>query len=225
MAEQDPHFTYHAVVQVLSNGWLYDPSYGGEPFKTGVNFDETFDFPSQKFNNGSLKAKANQVVSDTFGDHTYALTTEEKCKHRVIPQPAPFDASNYPAFVKQQYQDFLERGDAEVDEAGLSYWVGQITNAGCGGDAACILDKRVDVVRSFFYEAMKDEPVWSQQGTAEFNQTFTYMCYIFLFRREPDEDGYNNWLGVMTQRGGGVTAQNELIRAFIVSDEYLNRFK
>jgi hypothetical protein len=45
-------------------------------------------------------------------------------------------------------------------------------------------------------------------------------------RREPDQAGYDNWLGVLNSYGFPTPAEgyNHLIRAFIVSPEYLQRF-
>ena len=49
------------------------------------------------------------------------------------------------AFVRQQYIDFLNR---EPDAAGLAFWTDQITS--CGGDAACVELKRINVSGAFF---------------------------------------------------------------------------
>src|SRR5882724_844242 len=60
--------------------------------------------------------------------------------------PNPMDDAR--AFVAQAYRDFLGR---EADPGGLDYWSSQIL--GCGVDALCIHNKRLDVSAAFFVEA------------------------------------------------------------------------
>lgn len=52
------------------------------------------------------------------------------------------DARN---FVRQHYHDFLNR---EPDPSGWDFWTGEITS--CGGNAACIEVKRINVSAAFF---------------------------------------------------------------------------
>jgi hypothetical protein len=56
---------------------------------------------------------------------------------------SPLDTTEY--FVRQQYLDFLGR---EPDEAGLTFWVGNIQR--CGNDANCVAAKRIDTSAAFF---------------------------------------------------------------------------
>lgn len=56
----------------------------------------------------------------------------------------------------------------------------------------------------------------------EFNTVFVFMEYLGYLRRNPDQDGYNHWLGKMNFYGNWVDAQ--MVRSFIVSPEYRNRF-
>ena len=51
---------------------------------------------------------------------------------------------------------------------------------------------------------------------------FVFMEYIGYLRRNPDQDGFNHWLGKLRQFGNFVDA--EMVRAFIVSPEYRARF-
>ena len=61
----------------------------------------------------------------------------------VAPTTNPIDDPTF--FVRQHYLDFLNR---EPDTAGLNFWVNQITS--CGGNAACIDQKRINVSAAFF---------------------------------------------------------------------------
>ena len=56
----------------------------------------------------------------------------------------------------------------------------------------------------------------------EFDDAFVFMEYIGYLRRNPDQDGFNFWLGKMKQYGNWVDAQ--MVLAFILSPEYRNRF-
>jgi hypothetical protein len=61
------------------------------------------------------------------------------------------------------------------------------------------------------------------------NKAFVLMQYFGYLRRNPDDapdsnfDGYNFWLGKLNEFNGNFV-QAEMVRAFIVSTEYLNRF-
>ena len=61
----------------------------------------------------------------------------------VAPLTNPIDNAGF--FVRQHYLDFLNR---EPDASGLAFWTNEITS--CGGDAACIERKRINVSPAFF---------------------------------------------------------------------------
>jgi hypothetical protein len=56
----------------------------------------------------------------------------------------------------------------------------------------------------------------------EFDTVFVFMEYIGYLRRNPDQDGYNHWLGKLRFFGNFV--DSEMVRSFIVSPEYRSRF-
>jgi uncharacterized delta-60 repeat protein len=56
----------------------------------------------------------------------------------------------------------------------------------------------------------------------EFNPAFVFAEYLGYLRRNPDQAGYDHWLGKLNFYGNFVDA--EMVRAFIVSDEYRRRF-
>ena len=64
----------------------------------------------------------------------------------------------------------------------------------------------------------------------EFNRAFVLMQYFGYLRRNPDDlpdnnlDGYNFWLGKLNQFNGNFVAA-EMVKAFISSGEYRNRFR
>ena len=63
----------------------------------------------------------------------------------------------------------------------------------------------------------------------EFNKAFVLMQYLGYLRRNPDDTpdtdfaGYNFWLGKLNQFNGNFV-NAEMVKAFIVSDEYRQRF-
>lgn len=55
-----------------------------------------------------------------------------------------------------------------------------------------------------------------------FNPAFVFVQYLGYLRRNPDQGGYDHWLGKLTFFGNFVDA--EMVRSFLVSDEYRGRF-
>jgi hypothetical protein len=81
--------------------------------------------------------------------------------------------------------------------------------------------KRAQVLRS-----VTDD---SHLRSAEFNRAFVLMQYFGYLRRNPDDapdtnfDGYNFWLNKLNQFNGNFV-NAEMVKAFIVSDEFRRRF-
>lgn len=81
--------------------------------------------------------------------------------------------------------------------------------------------KRASVVRSVAENANLTQ--------RDFNKAFVLMQYFGYLRRNPDQgpdtdfSGYNFWLGKLNQFNGDFI-QAEMVKAFIQSSEYLNRF-
>ena len=59
--------------------------------------------------------------------------------------------------------------------------------------------------------------------TREFNAAFVTMEYFGYLRRDPDTAGFNFWLGKLNSFGGDYV-QSEMVKAFISSSEYRQRF-
>ena len=74
---------------------------------------------------------------------------------------------------------------------------------------------RADVLRSI----AEDERFVS----AKRNEMFVMMEYFGYLRRDPDPSGYQFWLNKLNQFGGNFE-QAEMVKAFIVSAEYRQRF-
>ena len=57
----------------------------------------------------------------------------------------------------------------------------------------------------------------------KFNETFVMMEYFGYLQRDPDDSGYQFWLKKLNEFGGNFE-QAEMVKAFIVSGEYRDRF-
>jgi hypothetical protein len=58
---------------------------------------------------------------------------------------------------------------------------------------------------------------------SEFNKAFVLMQYFGYLRRDPDDAGFNLWLNKLNQFNGNFV-QAEMVKAFITSVEYRQRF-
>ena len=58
---------------------------------------------------------------------------------------------------------------------------------------------------------------------AELRTAFVLLQYHGYMRRDPDDAGYGFWLGKLNQFNGNYVAA-EMVKAFITSDEYQQRF-
>jgi hypothetical protein len=58
---------------------------------------------------------------------------------------------------------------------------------------------------------------------AKRNETFVMMEYMGYLRRDPDASGYSFWLNKLNEFDGNFE-QAEMVKAFIVSGEYRDRF-
>jgi hypothetical protein len=63
-----------------------------------------------------------------------------------------------------------------------------------------------------------------QFASAKRNEMFVMMEYFGYLRRDPDEAGYRFWLNKLNQHGGNFE-QAEMVKSFLVSGEYRDRFR
>jgi len=59
---------------------------------------------------------------------------------------------------------------------------------------------------------------------SKFNEAFVMMQYFGYLRRDPDESGYEFWLRKLNEFNGNFE-QAEMVRAFLISGEYRQRFR
>ena len=102
------------------------------------------------FMTDDVRTESNETFTLTLSAPTGALLGTVSTMVVTITDNDPTNGSNNPAddpqfFVRQHYLDFLNR---EPDQAGLAFWVDQITS--CGSDAACREVRRINVSAAFF---------------------------------------------------------------------------
>lgn len=98
-----------------------------------------------------------------------------------------------------------------------------ITEAGNPANRANVVFKIVDGTQTTTGGHLIFQTTYGEQFyKKEFDTAFVFMEYIGYLRRNPDQDGYNHWLGKLRAFGNFVDA--EMVRAFIVSPEYRSRF-
>jgi hypothetical protein len=72
-------------------------------------------------------------------------------------------------------------------------------------------------------EALRSIAENNRFADAKFNDSFVMMEYFGYLRRDPDSGGFAFWLDKLNQFGGNFE-QAEMVKAFIVSGEYRDRF-
>lgn len=123
---------------------------------------------------------------------------------------------------------WLERSDFRAAYDGLSnaaFVDTLIAHAGAGfnGDRAALVGGLGD---GSLTRAAVLRQIVENEGfvRAKFNQTFVMMQYFGYLRRDPDPGGYAFWLHKLDQFNGNFE-QAEMVKAFIVSGEYRDRFR
>jgi uncharacterized protein DUF4214 len=99
-------------------------------------------------------------------------------------------------------------------------------DSSCTGFAsgrACVLWKMVDGVNVISEgNVTYTTPFGKAYYDNSYNSVFVFIEYIAWLRRNPDQGGYDHWLGKLNFYGNFVDA--EMVRSFIVSPEYRDRF-
>jgi hypothetical protein len=96
-------------------------------------------------------------------------------------------------------------------------------NAGAPNAKASVVFKVVDGTTTLTGGALQFNTSYGQAFyNKEFDDTFVFMEYIGYLRRNPDQAGFDFWLGKLKQYGNWSDA--EMVLAFIRAPEYRNRF-
>ena len=126
--------------------------------------------------------------------------------------------------------DFVDRASFQSLYQGSSvagYYNTLIANTGVTPSEDLLNDFRNGKeTRGTFFRKIAEDPTFSAK---QFNSAFVLMQYFGYLRRNPtdapdsDFSGYNFWFGKLNQFGGNYQTA-EMVKAFIVSSEYRQRF-
>lgn len=115
------------------------------PAKRGVNAPVLFPFPLGQLKEFQINPTPAQVQDLKNGLYYVNVHTKNFPGGEIRGQLESHPIDDVTFFVRQHYLDFLNR---EPDDAGLAFWVGQIT--ACGTDPVCVKNRRAAVSAAFF---------------------------------------------------------------------------
>lgn len=150
------------------------------------------------------------------GDWQGKLNANKDAFALAFVQRAAFQAAFPSNMTAQQIVDKLDNNSGNVLTSSEKSALVAVLGATPADNA-----KRASVLRS-----VAENPALT---TRDFNKMFVLMQYFGYLRRNPDDapdgnfNGFNFWLNKLNQFNGDFI-QAEMVRAFIVSTEYLNRF-
>ena len=186
---------------------MYEAGFGNLPNKPVPVRREDFMPDTRTIGNGVVVGAPNWQDTLNNNKNAFALT---------FVQRAAFQAA-FPANMTAQ--QFVDKLDANA---------GLVLTSSEKNDLVAVLGatpadatKRASVLRSVAENANLSQ--------RDFNKAFVLMQYFGYLRRNPDDApdgnfaGYNFWLTKLNQFNGNFV-DAEMVRAFIVSGEYLNRF-
>ena len=186
---------------------MYDAAFGNLPGKPVPVRREDFMPDTRTIGNGVVVGQQGWEGVLDANKNAFALA--------FVQRPA-FTAAYPASLTAQQFVDQLDNTAGNVlsssEKANL---------VGVLGATPSDNTKRASVLRSIAENANLSQ--------REINKAFVLMQYFGYMRRNPDSgpdtnfDGYNFWLGKLTQFNGNFV-QAEMVKAFISSTEYLNRF-
>ena len=169
---------------------------GEENNNTNTNTNNS---SSEPVNPGSSTSNNSNTSSVNPNPGSSAVTPTPAIPQRSPSAPAVVCEPGVAGFVERLYTVALERPS---DPAGKQDWIDAITLRGETG-ASC--------ARGFLYSHE-----FLNKGLSD--EEFVAVLYRTFFDREPDQAGFNAWVGVL--RSG--TSKEEVIEGFINSTEWAN---
>ena len=150
---------------------------------------------------------ARNVVVGAESDWGATLEANKEAFVNSWVQRAAFQAA-YGGLSNEGYVDTL------MGHTGVSFSQGERSNLVEGLN-------RGSLTRAGALRAIVEHPGFVN---ARRNEAFVMMQYFGYLKRNPDEAGYRFWLNKLNQFGGNFE-RAEMVKAFIVSGEYRNRFR
>jgi len=148
----------------------------------------------------------------------------------VVAQGVVVGQANWPQILEANKQAFVaawvNRADFRAAYDGLAnaaFVDSLISNtAGFNGDRSALVN---GLQNGSLSRAAVLRQIVENEGfvNAKHNEMFVMMEYFGYLRRDPDASGYAFWLNKLNQFGGNFE-QAEMVKAFIISGEYRDRF-
>jgi hypothetical protein len=132
---------------------------------------------------------------------------------------------NKEAFINAwvQRQEFQAAFDRLTNEAFVDLLIEHTGTSFSAGDRAALLAGLGDgsLTRATVLRRVVENQNFMR---STFNEAFVMMQYFGYLRRDPDEAGYQFWLRKLNEFNGNFE-QAEMVKAFIISGEYRQRFR
>ena len=170
---------------------------GGTQVDLTATPDSGYHFVSWEVISGGVSISSNRF---SIGNSNVEIRANFAADPVIPPaNNAPVTETGVAGFVERLYTIALGRPS---DPVGKQDWIDAITLRGETG-ASC--------ARGFLYS-----PEFLNKGVS--NEEFVAVLYRTFFNREPDQDGFNAWVGVLNNG----TSKEEVIEGFINSTEWAN---
>jgi uncharacterized protein DUF4214/beta-propeller repeat-containing protein/all-beta uncharacterized protein/parallel beta helix pectate lyase-like protein len=165
--------------------------------------------------NGQLSAaKINQNKADFAAQFANCA---DPAKYRCAEFKARYDSLNNTQYVDKLFETTGVNASAN-DRVDL------VNSIGASETRASVLRKVVDGINVISEGNQQFTTTYGQAFyDQQFNRAFVQLEYFGYMKRDPDEAGYNFWLGKLNQFGGNFV-NAEMVLAFISSPEYRARF-
>ena len=183
---------------------------------------------------GNCRPQYSQYIADA-GQIARGIVVNDKLapdvinanKHAFVEQfvNRPEFRARYDGLTNAQFVDRLfETTGVAPTSAELEALVTELAN-GSGSNAAkaSVVFKVVDGTQTMTDGALVFQTTYGKAFfDQEFDAAFVFMEYVGYLRRNPDQAGYDFWLAKLKRYGNWMDA--EMVRAFILSPEYRQRF-
>lgn len=192
-----------------------------------VNFDSSV--PNIQYRQTSSTTNTGPIVATrTTAPRSYDPKRIQDFPYSLCPGAPnttnPIDGNRF--FVRQIYLGLLNR---EPDQGGWDNWLSNITQ--CNVNPSCMfgkLGRRQWVVRQFFYgtemanrfPGLANPPSSPGFNPNVYNPEFVRACYVGLLNRNPDQQGFTNWVNTLNQTGDF----DHVLNGFLESAEFRARF-
>jgi hypothetical protein len=194
---------------------MYQGALGRQPKLSEFLPDAQFVGNGIVVNGGLSAAKINQNKADYAAQF---VNCTDAAKYRCSEFKAIYDALNNTQYVDKLFLTTGVNGSAS-DRAAL------VSGLNGGSETrASVLQKVVDGVTVLGEGNQQFTTTYGQAFyDQQFTRAFVQLEYFGYMKRDPDEAGYNFWLGKLNQFGGNFV-NAEMVLAFISSPEYRARF-